>query len=205
MSDEPDPDKIDDEPEPKKDADDQRVPYERFQQANTKAKEAAAEKAAAIKERDDLRAQLEAAKDAKLPEVDQLKRQLEKAQQDAQTAVTNAVDEAKAQAKAERLVLAAAARAGFDDPEDAFRFPEHVDLSAIEDKDGADRAIKQLSKAKPRLLKDGDETPLPGKVLNNGRSSNGNGNGRQPDIDLDAEAQMVSDNLKKFLASRQQA
>lgn len=176
---------------------DQRVPYERFDQVNKKAKAADDRAKAAEKRAADLEAEIAERESAGLPELEQLKKRLEKAEKDAEQRVSDAVDQAKAQAKAERLVIAAASRAGFDDPDDVFRFPEHVDVSLIEDSEDAEKAVKRLAKAKPKLLKD-TEQHLPGKVLANGQPAP---KGRAAG-ELDADTQVVVDGLKEFMKSR---
>lgn len=148
-----------------KEPEDQRVPYERFEQVNRKAKEAG-ERATALEQQiADLRTQLEDREAAGLPEMDQLKKRLEQAEkraQDAETAAERHQQQVKL-TRAERLVIAAAK--DFQDPDDATRF---LDLADIEDSDHAERAVKKLAKSKPHLLKR-EEAPLPGKVLNNGK------------------------------------
>jgi hypothetical protein len=177
---------------------DQRVPYERFQQANTKAKEAAERAKAAEDAVKELRARLEEREAEGLPELERERKAREAAERRAQEA-EKAREDATAQvarAAAERLVIAAAK--DFHDADDAVR---NVTLDGIETADDAERAVKRVAKSKPHLLK-GEEKPLPGKVLNNGQATPKAGAGGQGGINLTEEAQQVSDALKDFLASR---
>jgi len=175
----------------------QTVPYERFQQANAKAKEAATKAAALEKDMKELRAAMEDRENAGLPE---LERERKRAKQ-----LEERIADAEARAEAADAKLARTTKASlireaakdFADPSDAVAF---VDLDSVEDEKDAERAVKALAKSKPHLLK-AEKPVLPGKVLQNGQASNGaDASGR---INLTEEAQMVSDNLAKFLKSRQ--
>jgi hypothetical protein len=179
----------------------QRVPYERFQQANKKAKEAADRAKALEKQMSDLQAQIEEREQAGLPELERLKKDMERAQKRAEDAEARAEAQEKAatNAKRERLVLAAASQAGFDEVDDALRYPEHVNLDEIETPADAERAVKRLAKARPKLLK-GDDPVLPGRVLRDGQRETTD---RKPaGIDPLADAQVLADGLKQF-ASKQ--
>jgi hypothetical protein len=172
---------------------------DRLSKESAKRKDAEKRAATVEKELADIRTKLEEKESAGLPEVEQLRKRLEAAEKAAEKAQALAEEREQAitRSQRERLVLAAAK--DLDDPTDALRYPEHVDLDAIEDADQAERAVKRLVKAKPRLLKDdGPKQPQIGRVLENGKTSSPKSGG----IDLDAEAQMVADNLKQFLANR---
>jgi hypothetical protein len=83
---------------------------------------------------------------------------------------------------------------GFADPGDAAAF---LDLDGIEDEKDAERAVKNLAKQKPHLLK--AETPvLPGRVLENGRTASTAADGSKTNIDLSREAEMLAEGLKQF-------
>jgi hypothetical protein len=171
---------------------DQTVPYDRFKKANTQAKEAK-DRAKAKLEREmaDLKAQMEEASTAGLPELERIKARREGRQARRGGREARAGRETKAQNTQRERWVAAAAK-DFVDPDDAARF---VDLSDIESAEDAERAVKRVAKTKPHLLK-GDEPKLPGRVLENGRTATKKKDGG---IDLDAEAQMISDELAKFL------
>ncbi|MCW3039366.1 MAG: hypothetical protein JWM31_1271 [Solirubrobacterales bacterium] len=178
----------------------QRVPYERFAQANKKAKEAADKAATLQKQMDELVARLEERDQAGLPELERERKRaeaLEKRIADAERRAEEADSRVQRETR-KSLVLAAASKAGFDDPSDATRFPEIVNLDDIEDPDQAERAVKKLAKAKPRLLK--DEGPnLPGRVLENGRTTDPAAR-RQPGEfnQQEAEAASIASELAKF-------
>ena len=145
---------------------DQRVPYERFDKVNKKAKEAAERATALEKQMADLKAQLDERESAGLPELEQTRKRLEQAEKRAAAAEKAAEerDHAVKLSRAERLVISAAK--DFQDPEDATRF---VGLADIEDADQAERAVKRIAKAKPHLLK-AEDAKIPGKVLKDGRA-----------------------------------
>lgn len=167
-----------------------RIPRSRL---NAEAKK----RKAAEKELSELRQQMEELQSAGLPEVERERKAREKAEKELEQRVQEAVDEAKARAKAERLVLAAASRAGFDDPDDVFRYGDIVDISDIEDADQAERAVKRLAKAKPKLLKGEDKT-LPGRVLQNGKPAAAERAGEFGEAQI-AEAEQLAGELKRFL------
>ena len=173
---------------------DQRVPYERFQKANAKAKEATQKLAAMEKTVAELQAQMEERENAGLPELEQMKKRLEQAEKRAEAA-----EQAKQQAdtllvtsQRERLVTAAAKDQNFADPSDASAF---LNLDEIEDEKDAERAVKRLAAKKPHLLK-GEDKVLPGKVLADGRKADAT----QPvsAIDSNAEAESLRAALAQF-------
>lgn len=191
--------------------DDQRIPYERFEKVNAKARSEAKRAADLEKRVADMQAQLEERETAGLPDLERERKareQLEKKLADAERRAEDT--ERKATLMQRRsLVESAAARAGFDDPSDATRYPELVDLDAIEDADQADRAVKRLAKAKPRLLKDdGPSQPQIGRVLENGKTANpnqpqtGNVGSAMGLVSSEEEAAAVSGALQHFLKTR---
>lgn len=156
------------------------VPFERFQKVNQQAKEAKQQAAQLAKDMAELRAQMEERETAGLPELERERKraeQLEKRVVDAE-ARAEAQEKAAAKASRERLVLAAASSAGFDETDDALRYPEYVNLDEIETATDAERAVKRLAKAKPKLLK-ADEPRLPGRTLENGRPVSRDGDSAQ--------------------------
>lgn len=178
--------------------DDQRVPYERFQKANQQAKEAKDRASKLERDMAELKAQIEERDQQGLPELDRERKraeQLEKRIADAEKRAEEA-DQKVARTQRERWVAQAAAKQNFVDPDDAARY---VDLGDIEDSDQAERAVKRVAKAKEHLLRK-EDPQLPGRVLENGRTATTQK--QDGTIDLDAEAQMVSDELKRFLANR---
>lgn len=181
------------------------VAYERFQKANEKAKEHAARATRLEKEMEDLKARLDEREQAGLPELErerkraeQLEKRIAEAEQRAETTQAELVANQR-----KSLVLAAAAAQGFDDPSDAIRYPEIINLDEIEDAGEAERAVKRLAKAKPRLLKDTEpKQPQIGRVLENGQPAAK----KEPasgSIDTSAEAELLARELKKFSAGWQ--
>jgi DNA repair exonuclease SbcCD ATPase subunit len=181
--------------EPKKT--EESVPYDRFQQANKKAKDAADRAKQLEKDMADLRAQMEARETAGLPELEQAKKraeQLEKRAAEAEAKAAEA-DTRLARSARERWVVAAAQAQGFADPSDAAAF---VDLDGIDDEKDAERAVKRLAAQKKHLLK-APEPVLPGRVLHNGQPAPA---AAASGINLTEEARMVSDSLKEFMKNR---
>jgi hypothetical protein len=179
--------------EPDKPAE-QTVPYERFQQANAKAKAEAEARKASDKKIADLTAALEERENAGLPELERMKKDLERERKQREIAEQERDTDraALARSKKERWVRAAAK--DFTDPDDAVAF---LNLDDLEDERDAERAVKQLAKTKKHLLK-GDEPQLPGRVLQNGQPAQ---NGARTDPALD-EAYMLSNALKDFVAKQ---
>ena len=176
---------------------DQRVPYERFQKANTQAKEAKAEAAQARKELDELRSLLEEKESAGLPELERERKareKLEKQLQEAEAEREKALQQAT-NVQRENWVAAAAAALNFHEPDDASRF---VDLSEIETKADAERAVKDVAKRKKHLVKD-EDTKLPGQVLKNGQRSSET---PRSAIDASAEAEQVGAARQDFVKNR---
>jgi hypothetical protein len=169
----------------------QRVPYERFQQANKKAKDAAERAKALEKDLADLRAQFEEREQAGLPELERLKKDMERAQKRADEAEQRAADaDARVQRTQRERWITAAAK-DFADPADAVAF---LNLDEIEDEKDAERAVKRLAGQKKHLLK-AEEPKLPGKVLKGGRPATEEG------ADDDPMVQVLSEGLRQF-ASR---
>lgn len=181
--------------------DDQRVPYERFQKANSKAKEAAERASKLEQDLAELRSQFEEREQAGLPELERLKQEREKLAKRLEDAEKRAQEkEVEAtNVRREQWVSAAAATLGFHDPDDASRY---VSLGDIESREDAERAVKAIAKSKKHLVKD-EDTKLPGKVLDNGRKAD-------PDrpnggIDPEAEASIVANALNEFRKGRESA
>lgn len=179
-------------------AEDQRVPYERFQQANKKAKDAA-DKAKALEQQvAELREQMEQAQNAGLPELDQVKGDLKKAQKRAEEAEQRATEQEQRieRSRRERLVAGAASDAKVKYPD---LLVKDVDLDSIESEADATRAVKAAVKKYPDLVQS-ERPDLPGRVLENGRTtSTAPGAAKDPGLD---EAEIVAGELQKFLASR---
>jgi chromosome segregation ATPase len=178
---------------------DQRVPYERFDKVNKAAKEAKAQAAQFQKELDELRSQLEEKESASLPELERERKQREKlearlaeAEKEREQALLQATN-----VQRENWVAAAAATLNFHEPDDASRF---VDLSEIESKADAERAVKDVAKRKKHLVKD-EDTQLPGRVLKDGQRSSAERPATGA-IDTSAEAEAVGAALKDFLKNR---
>lgn len=146
----------------------QTIPYERFQQANTKAKEAAQRAATLEKQVLDLTAKFEERDAAGLPELERERKAreaLEKRLADADKRAEVAEQQAQRTQK-ERWVEAAAAELNFQKPGRAARLID--DLDAIESAVDAERAVKRLAKSDGYLVKQ-PEPRLPGRVLENGQ------------------------------------
>jgi formate-dependent nitrite reductase cytochrome c552 subunit len=178
---------------------DQRVPYERFDKVNKSAKEAKQQAAALQKQLDELRSQMEEKESASLPELERerkarekLEARLAEAEKEREQALQQATN-----VQRENWVAAAAASLNFHEPDDASRF---VDLSDIESKADAERAVKDVAKRKKHLVKD-EDTKLPGRVLKDGQRSDAD----RPStgaIDSSAEAEAVGAALQDFLKNR---
>jgi hypothetical protein len=171
----------------------QTVPYERFQQANQKAKEAATARTALEKQVADLTAAMEERENAGLPELDRMRKDMERLSKRAEEAEAKAAnaDKQLARSAKERWVVAAAK--DFADPSDAAAF---VDFDAIEDEKDAERAVKKLAQAKKHLLK-AEQPVLPGKVLSNGQPAPATAASAAAQQAI-AEAQMLADGLRQF-------
>jgi phage gp16-like protein len=169
---------------------------ERLNKESGKRKEAQERADKLEKDLADMRAQLEQHEQLGLPEIDRMKNELEKTAKRAEEAEKRAqeFEQQATNTRKERWITAAANSQNFVDPDDAVRY---VDLKDIETADDAERAVKRVAKQKEHLLKK-DSAPLPGRVLENGRAVEpGNGG-----INLTEEAQIVSDELKRFLKAR---
>ena len=178
-------------------AEDQRVPYERFQKANTKAKEAADRASKLEREMAELRAQMEERENAGLPELDRERKRAEQLEKRAAEAEQRAQETEQRLTRTQRERWITAAAKDFADPEDASAF---VNLDEIEDEKDAERAVKTLAKRKPHLLK--TENPkLPGRVLANGQAATTT-TARTGGIDVVAEADQLSQSLAQFLKNR---
>jgi hypothetical protein len=147
----------------------QRVPYERFQQANAKAKEAAEKASALEKQLNEFKAQLQEREEAGLPELERERKRaeaLEKRIADAEKRA-EAAERSVQTTKREQWIAAAAAAQYFANPARAARLIDNLD--SIEDPDQAERAVKRLAKSDSYLVKQ-DSAPLPGRLLENGKA-----------------------------------
>jgi septation ring formation regulator EzrA len=170
------------------------VPYERFQQANRKAKENADRAKALEASVAELKAAMEEREQAGLPELDRMRKDLERITKRAEEAEAKAADADKKLARSTKAGWVRAAAKDFTDPDDAVAF---LNLDDLEDERDAERVVKNLAKTKKHLLK-GDEPQLPGRVLQNGQPAQ---NGARTDPALD-EAYMLSNALKDFVAKQ---
>lgn len=178
------------------------VPYDRFQKANQKAKDAADKVRSLSDEMAQLREQLEM-KQSGASDVEQMQRRLERAEQRAQEMERKA-EEASAEAantRKERWIASAASAQNFADPSDASAF---LDLSEIESQGDAERAIKRLAKSKSYLVKS-EERQLPGKVMEDGKPVRPK-DGRPPlGIDPMKDAHAIAAGLVQFASPEAQA
>lgn len=147
--------------EPNTPAEEPRIPRERLNQEAAKRKQAE-------KELTELRTRLEELEASGLSELEQAKKRAEALERRAAEAEERATQQENAvkQTRAENWLSAAATAAGFEDAEDAVLRIKTDDIESPED---AERAVKKLAKAKPRLLKT-DDPQLPGRVLADGRT-----------------------------------
>jgi hypothetical protein len=176
-------------------ADDQRVPYERFQQANKKAKESADRAKELEQQIADLQASMEERETAGLPDLERERKARETAEKRLADAEKRAQDADRSLARSQRERWVTAAAKEFADPSDASAF---VDLDDIEDERDAERAVKDLAKNKPHLLKAPEVPKLPGKILEDGQHVT-----KAPAVAaLEEDTQIVQEGLKAFLASR---
>jgi hypothetical protein len=174
----------------------QTVPYERFQQANAKAKEAATKAAALEKDMKELRAAMEDRENAGLPE---LERERKRAEQ-----LEKRIADAEARAEAADAKLARTTKAGwvrdaakdFTDPGDAVAF---IDLDTVEDEKDAERAVKALAKTKKHLLK-AEDPVIPGRVMQNGQTTQTSAQRAAQTAQEQqlAQAQALADGLRPF-------
>jgi DNA repair exonuclease SbcCD ATPase subunit len=151
-------------------AEDQRVPYERFQKANQKAKEAAEKATALEKQFQDLQRQLQEREDASLPELERERKRAEALEKRAAEAEKRAAEAegGVAAIRREQWLTAAATAEGFANPARAAQLVEN--LAGIEDADQAARAVRKLAKSDPYLIK-AQDAPLPGRVLQDGKQT----------------------------------
>ena len=168
------------------------VPYERFAQANKKAKEAADRAKALEASVAELKAAMEEREQAGLPELERFKKDLDRAQKRAEEAEAKAAESEQKLARTAKSNLVRAAAKAFADPDDAVAF---VDLDSIEDEGDAERAVKKLAKAKPHLLK-AEDPKFPGRVLQNGQPAQQGQ--QQRDLAME-EAHVLVEGLKQFV------
>jgi len=146
--------------------DEQRVPYERFQQANAKAKDLE-------KQLSSMKTLMQEREEAELPELERERKRaesLEKRIQDAEKRA-EAAEQSVQTSRREQWVAQAAASLDFVNPARVARMID--DLGSIEDAVSAERAVKRLAKSDPYLVKAPD-APIPGRVLENGQPATTN-------------------------------
>ena len=148
--------------------DDQRVPYERFQSANRKAKDAAERAATLERQVADLQDQVVEREQKQLPELEQLKRRLDAAERKVQDAEgrASAFETEASNARKERMVARAAQDARFVYPDDASL---HLNLAEVDSEEDAVRAVKRLAKARPKLIESESPGPDLKRVLRDGQ------------------------------------
>lgn len=192
-------------PEPEADVEKQAF-LERLSKESGKRKEAEKTAADLKKQFDELKAQMEERDHAGLPELERERKRAEQLEKRAAEAEAKAEEaDAKLVKNARRsLVVDAAAKAGFDDPADAMRYPDLVSMDDVEDADQAERAVKRLLKLKPKLGKD-EDTKLPGRVLDGGRTAGKDKAEAGDGFDPLGEAESLADGLKRFLKNRNAA
>lgn len=186
------------------DAPEDRVPYERFQKANQKAKEAAERAAKLEGDLEAIRAELENREAAGLPELERERKRaeaLEKRIAEAE-ARANESEQRVARTQREQWVAQAAAALNFANPARAAKLID--DLDSIEDPDQAERAVKRLAKSDSYLVKSDSAQPQIGRVLENGKTvqPGAKTTGR---INTEEEAGMIAANLKQFADNWQSA
>lgn len=144
----------------------QTVPYTRFAEVNQTAK-------AAQKQLLEMRERLEELENRDKSE---LERERAKREQFERQALE--MSERLSRVERSGWIRAAAAEAGFDDPDDAVAF---IGAGDVESPDDAEKAVKRLAKRKPKLLRDTQPTQPPiGQVVQNGQPVQA---GQQPEID----------------------
>jgi hypothetical protein len=169
---------------------------ERLNKESGKRKEAQERADKLEKDLADMRAQLEQHEQLGLPEIDRMKNELEKAAKRAEEAEKRAQEfeqQATNTRKRERWIIAAANSQNFVDPDDAVRY---VDLKTS----NRPTTRSAPSSAWPsRRSTSSRRTVLrcPAASSKTGAVEPGNGG-----INLTEEAQIVSDELKKFLKAR---
>lgn len=130
------------------------VPYDRFAQVNQQARDYK-------NQLDELSGRLQELEDKDKTDLDRERTQRERAQTEAQELKSRLQNLERGS-----LVRAAAAEAGFIDPDDAVGF---VSLSEIESDKDAEQAVKRLAKRKAHLIKQESPPPQIGRVLANGQ------------------------------------
>lgn len=139
--------------------DDQHVPYERFKTTYDRAQ-------VLESEAKDLRRRLEEREQADLSEQEKLARRAEQAELRAQELETRTT-----QMERSAWIRDAAQKHDFQDPGDAVALSAGA---AISDEREAERAVRDLAKAKPHLIKPQEAAaPTVGRVLSNGRPAAG--------------------------------
>lgn len=144
---------------------DNRIPYDRFEKVNKEAKAAKAELA-------EIKRLMQERDEAGMPELEQFRKRAEANEKRALEAEqrAEAAERSVQSQKRDQWITAAALAEGFVNPSRAARLVD--DLDSIEDAGQAEKAVKRLAKSDGYLLKQPD-SPLPGKVLENGQAPSG--------------------------------
>jgi hypothetical protein len=150
---------------------DQKVPYERFEEVNNRAKKAS-------QELEELRSKLIEFEDRDKSEVERERAARERAESQLSDLMGKVTSLEKG-----AWVRSAAAELGFHDPEDAVTHL-YSDLGRLEDQREAKRLVKQLASTKKHLVEQKDEqrpTPVSRVFAGEQTQPNGqNGNGQSP-------------------------
>lgn len=144
--------------------DEPRIPYERYQAAVERGKNAEKQ----LSEMQERLEELESRDKSELEKERAKREQFERQAQEMADRLT----------RVERSgwIRSAAADAGFDDPDDAVAF---IAAGEIESADDAAKAVKTLAKRKPRLLREAPQTPPIGQVVANGQPVQAGGQQQQ--------------------------
>jgi len=186
-------------PEAEEEKAEQHVPYERFKQANTKAKEAAEKAAKLEKDLAALRTQMEERDQAGLPELERERKRVEQMEQRLRDAEKRA-EAAEAQTqrtRKENWVRSAAQNLNFHDPGDAVVNVSADDLDSIDSAEDAERVVKRIARAKKHLIKTEGPNPEIGRVLENGREARPDKKQQTPRINPQEEAESLLEGLNR--------
>lgn len=145
-------------------SDEPRIPYERYQAAVERGKNAE-------KQLQELQAWREEFENRDKSESEKERVKREEAERRAQEAESRLVSMERS-----GWIRAEASRSGFDDPDDAVAF---INAGQIESPEEAARAVKDLAKRKPRLLREAPQTPPIGQVVANGQPVQAGGQQQQ--------------------------
>lgn len=180
--------------EGEKDVKNQKVPYERFEEVNTRAKKAEEELAS-------LRDKLVEFEDRDKSETERERAARERAEAKAEELFKQVTGLQKGS-----WVRSAALEVGFHDPEDAVTYLSDK-LSGIEDEREAKRLVKKLAESKKHLVREEQkkqERATLSRVFGNEQQQNGQQQQPQNPSQAAAQAEMqfaegLRDQLKKFL------